>query len=67
MPVFKGFYCSRRSRDGFRCILSINKFKLARIGDQIRKGEILMELNSQPGWFERAIGLTQVRFMMESG
>jgi hypothetical protein len=60
MPVFKGVYCSRRSQDGLYSILSINKFKLAWIRDQIRKGEILLEVNSQPGWLERAIGLTRV-------
>jgi hypothetical protein len=61
MPVFTGVYCSRHSRDGLRSILSINKFKLVWIGDQIKKGEILLEMNSQVGWFEWATRLTRVR------
>jgi hypothetical protein len=59
MLVFKGVYCSRCSRDGLRYILPINKFKLAWI-DQIGKGEIVLEMNSQPGWFEWATGLTRI-------
>jgi hypothetical protein len=67
MLVCKGVYCSRRSREGHRSILSINEFKLARIGDQIGKGEILLEMHSQPGWFEWATGLTWVRLQDGAG
>jgi hypothetical protein len=45
MSVFKGVYCSRDSWDELHSILSVNKFKLVRIGDQIGKGEILQEMN----------------------
>jgi hypothetical protein len=60
MPVFKGVYFSRRSWDELRSILSIKEFKLARIREQIRKGEIFLEINLQLGWFERVTGLTRV-------